>query len=284
MRIGHCQLESVPGDFEGNLAKVVKGLERADQERVHVVCFPECFLTGYQDTEAAVRTSAFAAGSPQFMKLLDRTSRFEATFVVGYNEVRGPDLYNTAVVITKGHILGSYSKCSAYMPFHKQGRDFPVFERDGVKFGVVICSDGGYIEPARILALKGARIIFSPHYNYISKEGLLDHFTTVRSDHVARAVENRIWFVRGNNVTPGKKDPAIQGYDGVGYGDSYIVDPFGEILVRSRRHHEDFIFADIDPAMAEDRNWKVGRSHWSAREFGKALLAAAAERETGERG
>jgi predicted amidohydrolase len=276
MRIGHCQLVSAPGDFDGNLAKVVKGLERADRDRVEVVCFPECFLTGYEDTEAAVRQSAFAADSPQMMKLLDRSQRFSATFIVGYNEKRGADLYNTAVVVHKGHILGSYSKCSAYMSFHKQGREFPVFERDGVMFGVVICSDGGYIEPARILALKGARVIFSPHYNYIGKESLLRHFTEVRSDHVARAVENRVWFVRGNNVSLGP-DPAIKGYDGVGYGDSYIVDPFGEILVRSRRHQEDFIFADIDPAGVKDSAWGVGRSRWSAREFGKLLQAAAAE-------
>lgn len=34
MRIGHWQLESKCGDFEGNLAKVVTGLERAQRERV----------------------------------------------------------------------------------------------------------------------------------------------------------------------------------------------------------------------------------------------------------
>ena len=277
MRIGHCQLESVPGDFEGNLAKVVDGLERADRERVQIVCFPECFLTGYPDTEDAARMAAIAADSPEFMRFLDHVSGFQATCIVGYNELRGPDLYNTAVVVTKGHVLGSYSKCSAYMPFHKQGREFPVFERDGITFGIVICSDGGYIEPARILALKGAKIIFSPHYNYITKESLLSHFTTVRADHIARAVENRVWFVRGNNVTPGGKDPGIRGYDGVGYGDSYIVDPHGEILVRGRRQREDFIFADIDPRMAEDKAWGGGRSLWSIREFGKFLHAAADE-------
>jgi predicted amidohydrolase len=273
MRIGHCQFESAPGDFDGNLDKVVKGLERADREHVEIVCFPECFLTGYEDTEEAVRKSAFAADSPHMMKLLDRTRRFSATCIVGHNEIRGKDLYNTAVVLHKGHVLGSYSKCSAYMRFHKQGREFPVFERDGVKFGIVICSDGGYIEPARILALKGARIIFSPHYNYIQKEYLLKHFMEVRGDHMARAVENRVWFVRGNNVRAGR-DPAIKGYDGVGYGDSYIVDPNGEILVRSKRHQEDFIFADVDPAVAKDNAWNLGRSRWSAREFGKLLLEA----------
>ena len=274
MRIGHCQLESKCGDFEANLAKVVQALERADRDRVEVVCFPECFLTGYPDTEELARKSAFASDSSQMLKVLDRTGRFQATAIVGFNELRGQDLYNTAAVLCKGHILGSYSKCSAYQSFHKQGRDFPVFERNGVKFGVIICSDGGFIEPARILALKGAKVIFAPHFNYITKEYLLTHFQEVRADHVARAIENRVYFVRGNNVSLAK-DSGITRYDGVGYGDSYIVDPYGEMVVRSRRFREDFIFADIDPKMAEDHAWKVGRSLWSFREFGKILAETA---------
>jgi predicted amidohydrolase len=273
VRIGHWQLESTCGDFDANLAKLVKGLEQAQRERVEVVCFPECFLTGYPDTEELARKHAFAANSPEVVKLLDRTARLDPTFIVGFNELRGRDLYNTALVAHKGHVLGTYSKCSAYMPFHKQGREFPVFERGDVKFGVVICSDGGYIEPSRILALKGARILFSPHFNYIGKQGLIGHFMHVRADHVARAVENGVYFVRGNNVVLGK-DPAIKGTDGVGYGDSYIVDPHGEILVRSRRHREDFLFADVDPAVT-DKAWKVGRSLWGLRELHKQLLDAA---------
>lgn len=46
MRIGHCQLESTPGDVQANLKKVVAGLEWADRERVEIVSFPECFLNG----------------------------------------------------------------------------------------------------------------------------------------------------------------------------------------------------------------------------------------------
>ena len=81
-----------------------------------------------------------------------------------------------------------------------------------------------------------------------------------------------VYFLRGNNVSLGKEE-CIERYDGVGYGDSYIIDPWGEMLVRSRRHKEDFIFTDVDPAPT-DKSWGVGRSLWSAREFGKLLLAA----------
>ncbi len=273
MRIVHCQLVSQLGDFAGNLQKVISGLQRADRDRVEIVSFPECFLTGYPDLGEIARRDAFTIDSPQIMELLGKTSQFEAAFIVGFNEIRGDDLYNTAVVVHKGHLLGKYSKCSAYMKFHKQGREFPVFEHKGLKFGVIICSDGGYIEPARLLALQGAKVIFAPHFNYIGKEGLISHFMKVRADHTARAVENSVYFVRGNNVSIGKEE-CITNSDGVGYGDSYIMDPHGEIVVRSRRHHEDMIFADIEPE--SDRAFGVGRSLWSAREFGQMLIKIAA--------
>jgi predicted amidohydrolase len=276
MRIGHWQLDSQLGDFGGNLAKVVNGLEQADKDRVDIVCFPECFLTGYPDDGDTARKGAFTKESPQLMQVLGDTAHFEAAFMVGFNELRGDDLYNTVVVAHKGHALGFYSKCSAYMRFHKQGREFPVFEHKGLKFGVVICSDGGYIEPTRLLALQGAKVIFSPHFNYIGAAGLISHFMHVRADHTARAVENMVYFVRGNNVSLGEEE-CITGYDGVGYGDSYIIDPQGEILIRSRRHREDFIFANIDMKF-EDKNWGVGKSLWSAREFGEKLMEITRQR------
>lgn len=275
MRIGHCQLDSQLGDFAGNLQKVLHGLEQADRDRVDIVSFPECFLTGYPDVAETARRGALRLDGPEIMQLLGASSRFEAAFIVGFNELRGEDLYNTAAVIHKGHLLGHYSKCSAYMRFHKQGREFPVFEHRGLKFGVVICSDGGYIEPARLLALQGAQVIFAPHFNYIGKTGLIAHFMKVRADHIARAVENSVYFVRGNNVSLGPEECIVNTPEGVGYGDSYIVDPSGEIVVRSRRHAEDFLFADIYPQ--SDRNWGVGRSLWSAREFGRKLLEIAGE-------
>jgi predicted amidohydrolase len=272
VKIGHCQLESRSGDFDMNLAKMVKGLEWARREHVEIVSFPECFLTGYQDTEAETRKHAFTADGERMQTVIGRTAAFDATVIVGFNELRGDDLYNTCLVAQRGHLLGTYSKCTAYMPFHKQGRDFPVFRRGELTFGVIICADGGYIEPARILAAKGAKVIFAPHYNYIRSPGVLGHFMRVRADHTARAVENAVYFVRGNNVVLGPQDTGIAGHSGVGYGDSYVIDPSGEIVARTARHREDYLAVEIDPALAGDRAWGVGRSLFSAREFGRMLL------------
>ena len=63
--------------------------------------------------------------------------RVGRTLIVGFNELRGKDLFNTAIVLHKGHSLGMYSKCMTLMKFHTPGREFPVFERGDVRPCVV---------------------------------------------------------------------------------------------------------------------------------------------------
>lgn len=60
-------------------------------------------------------------------------------------------------------------------------------------------------------------------------------------------------------------------------GDSYIMDPGGEILVRSRRHTEDFIMLDADSSRGPDMSFGLSKSAWSYREFGKLMEEAAKE-------
>lgn len=269
MRLGHFQCRILPGGFAVNLPTHLKGLELALKRGCDIVTFPECGLTGYYDREEPSRRWALRLDGPEIRSFLEQSGHFSCTVVAGFNERRGDDLYNTCLVAERGRLLGTYSKVFAYQPFHRRGREFPVFERNGVKFGVIICADGGYVEPARILALKGARILLAPHYNYIQQSYLINHFMHVRADHAARAVENAVWLLRGNNVVEGRDES--QSSDGVGYGDSYLLDPFGEIVVRAIRHVEQFIDAEIDLSVRHFRN---DRNLRSAREFGHLVTDA----------
>lgn len=273
MRIGHLQAVCRPGDFEANLATVVRGLERAADERLEIVSFPESFLGGYWRSEARCREHAWPLDSPAMRHVRDTCRPYPSTFMVGFNELRGELLYNTVVVIERGEVLGTYAKAFPVLPYFTPGRETPVFSRDGVCFGVIICADGGYPEPARLLVMKGARILFAPHYNYIGQETLLDHYVHVRSDHIARAVENGVFFVRGNNVEAGPQ--ASLERDGIGYGDSYILDPHGQIVAAAGLHAETLIWAEIDLARSYyGRHNKAARS---AAVFGTELARLAAQ-------
>ncbi len=243
VRIGHYQCVCKQRDFEANLKTVVTGLELASEANLDIVSFPETFLTGYFREEKEARAQAFAIDSDQIKELLRRTAEFDPLFMVGFNELRDGDLYNTVAVIEKGKVLGRYSKAMPIYRYFKPGREFPVFEKKGVKFGVIICADGGYIEPTRILSIKGAHVIFAPHFNFVG--GPVKHYQMVRNDHIARAVENSVYFIRANNVVPGRDIDGV-GSGGYGYGDSYILNPNGQFVAGAGLYHEYLMIYNLD--------------------------------------
>lgn len=244
MRIGHYQCVCHPGEFGRNLETVLDGLEQAEERGIELMSFPESFLGGYFAKEERCRENAWPLDSTRTHELLEATASSPVMFMVGFNELRGEELWNTVVLIEDGRLIGTYSKAFPVIHYFKPGRETPVFEKNGLRFGIIICADGGYPEPTRIMVMKGARIIFAPHYNYIGKETLIDHYVHVRSDHIARAVENGVFFVRGNNVEVG--DQESLGRPGVGYGDSYILDPNGQIVAAANLHAQTLVYADID--------------------------------------
>ncbi len=243
LRIGHYQCVCQPGNFEENLKTVIHGLKLAREAKLDIVSFPESFLTGYFASEKDARANCFAMDSQRIKKLLAETAGFEILFMVGFNELRGEKLYNTVAVIEKGKILGTYSKAFPVIDYFTPGREFPVFEKNGVKFGIVICADGGYIEPCRILALKGARIVFAPHSNYVRDP--VKHYQLVRNDHIARAVENSIYFLRANNVIQGHNVKGLP-YHGYGYGDSHLINPSGQIVAGAGLYNEYLMIYNLD--------------------------------------
>ncbi len=263
VRIGHYQCVCQQGDFEANLATVVHGLQLAQDAGLDIVSFPESLLTGYFSKRDEAFRHSFTIDSPQMQQVLEQTARFKPLFMVGFNERRGDKLYNTVAVIENGKLLGRYSKAMPVFPYFTPGREFPVFERSGLKFGVIICADGGFIEPTRILALKGARLIFAPHFNFVGDP--VQHYQMVRNDHIARAIENGVYFLRANNVVPGRKLDGMQG-EGFGYGDSYLLNPNGEMVAAAGLYSQYLMIYNLDLDQ-QYRNRPVWRSRKSATEL-----------------
>ena len=275
LRVCHFQLECQTGRIERNVERVVEHMRMAHERDVDIAMFPESILTGYFADGAKAREVSFPTDSDIVKRLLKATASFSPTFIAGFNEQRGDQLFNTMLVAERGRLLGTYSKAFPIFDYFTPGREFPVFQRKGVKFGVIICADGGYIEPARIEAIKGARVIFAPHYNYVPIEAAINHFIRVRHDHVARAVENNVWFFRGNNVVSDFDEGLC--CPGIGYGDSYLLDPNGEIVARSQRHVECMVETDIHLDRWQHRPERSA-SVRSALALGDVMMEAARQR------
>ncbi len=222
------------GDTEYNLSRTAEALTWADQRGVDVLAMPETFLQGYFNTVDEAMANSIDLQSSAFADVCSQLAAFKATCLLGVNERHGDDLYNTVVVIEAGKLIGKYAKNYLVYKYFKRGLEFPVFERSGVKFSIVICKDIGFSEPARISAMRGAQVIFAPHFNRISVDTADLHLRRVRSDHIARACDNACWVVRSNVVSPDDGET-------VGFGDSCIINEIGEVVCNAELGAEEII-------------------------------------------
>jgi deaminated glutathione amidase len=115
----------------------------------------------------------------------------------------------------------------------------------GTKLGLTICYDLRFPELYRILTLKGARIVTVPA-NFTRVTGEAHWEVLLR----ARAIENQVFV-----IAPGQgRGP---GPEGDSYGNSMIVDPWGEILARAGGEGESFVAADLDLARQDEVREKL---------------------------
>ena len=115
----------------------------------------------------------------------------------------------------------------------------------GVPLGLTVCYDLRFPELYRILALRGARVITVPA-NFTRVTGEAHWEVLLR----ARAIENQVFVIAPGQ---GHRD----GPDGDSYGNSMIVDPWGEVLARAPADGEHVIAADLDLARQDQIREKL---------------------------
>jgi deaminated glutathione amidase len=111
---------------------------------------------------------------------------------------------------------------------------------DGLGLGLTICYDLRFPELYRILALQGARVVTVPA-NFTRITGAAHWEVLLR----ARAIENQVFV-----IAPGQGRGS--GPDTDSYGNSMIVDPWGEVLARAGGEGACFVAADLDLARQEE--------------------------------
>jgi predicted amidohydrolase len=115
----------------------------------------------------------------------------------------------------------------------------------GLGLGLTICYDLRFPELYRILALRGARIITIPAaFTRVTGEA---HWEILLR---ARAIENQVFV-----IAPGQG--RLPGPDRDSYGNSMIVDPWGEVLARAGGEGACFVAADLDVARQDEIREKL---------------------------
>lgn len=171
---------------ERNWRRIEKMVRKAAMDGgAKVILTPEGVLEGYVINEVndvkepesmkKIRENFINLGEPidgpYIQKACALSDELNIFLVLGFLERRASLLYNTAILIDPdGDIIGKYSKthfAQGYEKnpdFYRAGDGYPVFDTPFGKVGILICYDRQLPEPARIMAVKGAQVLFVPSY------------------------------------------------------------------------------------------------------------------------
>ena len=254
VRVGLVQLtaEDTPA---ANVRKTLPRIEEAAAKGAKIIGLQEMFTTKYfcitQDPKNFDLAEPIETG-PSVTELAKAAKRLGVVIVAPLFEARGSEVYhNTAAVIdADGTVLGKYRKM--HIPqdpgfeekfyFTPGDLGFRTWKTAHGDIGVLICWDQWYPEAARLTALGGAQILFYPTaIGWLPEEkaalGHAQHnaWETVQRGH---GVANGCYVAATNRVgTEGRTQF---------WGQSFVSDPYGEIVARASVEREEVLLADCD--------------------------------------
>ena len=189
----------------------------------------------------------------------------DVVLVTSLFEKRADGLYhNTAFVFERdGSVAGKYRKMHIpddpgfYEKFYFTPGDigFEPIETSLGKLGVLVCWDQWYPEAARLMALKGAKILIYPTAigwfdgdSDDEKSRQLEAWVAVQRGH---SVANGLPVVAVNRVGFEKDDSGVM--DGIKFwGNSFVFGPQGEQLFRANSTDELCKIVEIDMKRSEE--------------------------------
>ena len=207
--------------------------KEAEDKSVELLLFPECFLTGYILNESYAANYSYDFESERFAAILKQLEHTKPVLVFGVNERKSEKYFNSAVVVNKGEIIGTYRKTHLIDPnelFYTPGNDYPIFEIRGLKYGINICYDTQFSDAAKAIADQGAQLLLSPAQNMLRRE-TAEYWKNKHSEIcVERVKETGLWFIR-SDVT-GVRPPGEYGVERVGYGPTLALNPKAEVVAQ----------------------------------------------------
>jgi len=244
MKAAFYQFNPVFGEKENNLNKIVEVVRQSDAE---LLVLPEFFATGYQFISAS-EVAELSEPVPNGLttETISELSREKGMYIVaGLPERDGERFYNSAILSGPDGFMGLYRKTHLFFEetlyFTPGDTGLKVWDTPVGRIGIMICFDWFFPESMRSLAFLGAEVVAHP-------SNLVLPFCPDAMP--VRCLENKVFAITANRIgTESRK----AGQKLTFIGKSEIVSPKGEILIRASDDSEAIIFADIDPAQANDK-------------------------------
>jgi predicted amidohydrolase len=224
MKIAACQVPEIRENLNAALTWIERFAAQAAIAGAQLVCFPECFLQGYLVEEASARSHAIDLKSSAFKNIVERLAGFKPALVFGLIEINNGVLFNSAVVIEGGQLVGVYRKINllAGESIFWPGDSYPIFNVGTLKFGINICSDTQIPNGAAAIAAQGARLIVCPANNMMRRENAEKWKYRHNETRALRVRETGLWLI-SSDVTGTRGDS-------VALGPTCVIDPQGNVV------------------------------------------------------
>jgi len=162
-----AQINTLVGDFEGNVSRVLEAVRQAEAtSKQAVVVFPELTLSGYPPEDLLLRESMDRRIDAALDTLAARVG--ESYVVVGYPRSINGKLHNVAGVLNRGRLVAEYSKqcLPNYQVFDEKRYFAPgglpcVVDLYGVPVAITICEDIWEPAPAAQARAAGAELLLN---------------------------------------------------------------------------------------------------------------------------
>ncbi len=152
----------VPGDVEGNLRRMDPLIVEAARRGARLVLTSEAHVTGY-DLDGVGLRAAIPADDPAFDRLAETARRLGVDIVAGFWEKAAGGAYNSAQVLhADGRRTLQRKRGDAVAGFIPGPREREVFEVDGLRCAILICSDSGLPDIHAELAGRGMDLLLCP--------------------------------------------------------------------------------------------------------------------------
>ncbi len=256
-------------EIEENISKAKILIDKAAKKGANIILLQELFQTPYfciQYDEEIFKLAKPFENNPLINKMSDVAKKHKVVLPISFFEKDNNAYFNSiAVIDADGKILGKYRKShipdgAGYLEkyyFNPGDTGFKIWSTAYGKIGIGICWDQWFPEAARIMALKGAEVLFYPTAigdEIMSTYDSSDAWQTVMQGHAAA---NIMPVVASNRIGSESVKGQVNGF----YGRSFICNRSGKIIAEASKDKEEIILAEIDTEENHlfRRNWGLFR-------------------------
>lgn len=265
VRVGAAVPKLKVANMEYNCTRIIDLIKKADKKKVKFLVFPELCITSYSCGDLFHQDILLKKAVKQLERVLENTKDIDVIAILGMPVSLNNQLFNCAVVIQSGRILGivpktfipNYSEfyeerwfssgnkslvdainiCGQNVPF---GTDllFESSKNSYLCFGIEICEDLWVpIPPSSYQCMNGATLIFNPS---ASSEiiGKYEYRKDLVRQQSARCISGYVYT--SSNANESTTD--------VVFGGHAMIAEYGSLLSESERFIDDdqLIYSEID--------------------------------------